>query len=251
MGIAAAIPAVAGFAGDLLGFAGGQSANAANARQAQMNRDFQERMSSTAYQRAVTDMKAAGLNPALAYQQGAASSPTGATAQYQNALAGMKGSAQGAAHTYTEMQNARAQREQLAAQTSLTTAEAAQVRIESAARLAELQGRAKLSVTSAEQAEKTGPFMRAHLGTQADLSNEQAKTEEQLRGLRGEALKAQIDRDISNARETNSREVLQLLNTPAALNLMRTQSSWWKKHVAPFLNDAGAAARSIVPFGRP
>lgn len=37
-----------------------------NAEQAQLNRDWQERMDSTKYQRAIKDMKAAGLNPVLA-----------------------------------------------------------------------------------------------------------------------------------------------------------------------------------------
>lgn len=61
------------------------SANNANLQIARENTQFQERMSNTAYQRAMQDMKAAGLNPMLAYQQGGAGTPTGSIANMQAA----------------------------------------------------------------------------------------------------------------------------------------------------------------------
>lgn len=67
------------------------SANAFSASQAQINREFQERLSNSAYTRAVADLKRAGFNPALAYQQGGASTPSGSSAHSVSASAGKSG----------------------------------------------------------------------------------------------------------------------------------------------------------------
>ncbi len=78
---AAAIPAVIGGLGSLIG---GASANRARRREAQKQRQFQERMRSTQWQAAVADMEAAGINPAVAYSKGPAAAPGGAQAQQED-----------------------------------------------------------------------------------------------------------------------------------------------------------------------
>lgn len=74
------------FGGGLASYFGQKSANRMNVNLAREQMGFQERMSNTAWQRGVRDMRLAGINPMLAFSQGGASSPQGASTTVDNEL---------------------------------------------------------------------------------------------------------------------------------------------------------------------
>lgn len=164
-----ALPLILGAAAPLIGAGigaiGQHQANRANLRIAREQMSFQERMANTAYQRAVVDMRRAGINPMLAYSQGGAASPGGAQATMQNVAGMASSSAQHAARLGQELTNMQRQNELMRIQTEQARGAAnreqtqahlnAQLERESEARIRNLQvqtqmGRYGLSRSRAE-----------------------------------------------------------------------------------------------------
>lgn len=94
-----------------------------NIAEAKLNREFQERMSSSAFQRAKDDLKKAGLNPLLMSPSGA-STPSGATATgvqatMQNELGELGKGLEGATATALQLKNLGTQAAQQESQATL------------------------------------------------------------------------------------------------------------------------------------
>lgn len=125
----------------ILGYLGQRETNKTNVDLGREQMAFQERMSGTAYQRAVKDLETAGLNPMLAYSQGGASAPLGSMPQVQNAVAaGVSSAAQGMQTMagVQQVMQSKAQTEQIIAQTKKIESETLTNEIVSARAAAEL-----------------------------------------------------------------------------------------------------------------
>lgn len=97
---------------------GGAIQNISAGREADKNRRFQERMSSTAAQRSVEDFRKAGLNPALAYER-TASTPGGSVAPVEDVGAKVVSSALAATQMKANVELTKAQTEKVMAEREL------------------------------------------------------------------------------------------------------------------------------------
>jgi hypothetical protein len=130
-----------------LNFLGQKDANATNMQLAQNQMDFQREMSNTSYQRAVADMKKAGLNPMLAYSQGGASSPGGASTTVQNKFSG-------AVQASQQMQLQNETIKQIQSQTQVNNATAAKTQADTLLSAQELKNRTQSELNLKEDMQR-------------------------------------------------------------------------------------------------
>lgn len=259
--IDAAALALAGsaIAGGLFSKAGAASANAASRDSVREQLSFQEWMGWTQYQRAVWDMKQAGLNPMLAYQQGGNATAPGASyvAQNENAgLASAVSSAAGAMLTSAQIKNLEATTDKTQADTALSIAAADRTRAE-----------ARAATASAAATEYQVANMLPH---QADSAKSKALIDYEDSATRyqenkNKLLKNAAEVGISNAewakkeaeakyadrsfgarvREEEAAALLAEYQVPGARNQRDVDETYFGKNVRPYIHDFSSAGQGL------
>lgn len=229
-------PAIIAAAGSI---AGGLLGNKASAKEAEKNRNFQEDMSNTSYQRAVADMKAAGLSPMLAYSQGGASTPSGGQAPQSDVITP-------AVHSGLAAYNA-----ELA--TKQNEANVANTRADTAVKQA-TESKIKSETPAEGQYQQRYQMEMNKLSVEYNLTNEKvAAVMEEIKNLKSEnaRIKAATDllveqQGLTRAQAGKAAKEIVLLEAriPGAQAVQALDESWYGQKVRPLLDDMGSVLNS-------
>lgn len=210
----------------------GAHANQANAQNVDKQIAFQREQGNTQYQRAVKDMEAAGLNPALAYEKGGNATGAGAAATAQPITQNTGSKLASAIQSYNDIANAAAQRDLLREQASATAAQALKTQTEAA--ILAPEGILSQRIDWRDQFQKQR-FAESR-ATEYGATREPARFEATLANLGAGTAKA-----IAETRNTR-------VNT--TLSEQELQNAWYRDKLAPYVNSTAHALglfRNIAP----
>lgn len=233
VGTGLALGAATGIASAFLGYRGQQDANAVNIKLARENRAWQERMSNTAVQRHINDLRIAGLNPMLGYM-GQASTPAGNVATVQSAKGAAVDSFQKGSQGIVN-----------ALQLSMLDAQTDKLRAESA----EIRSRIPVSGAQTEKlgAEVTEIQQRvAHMKTDMDLKVAQTALAQMERTKLEKLLPSLIKEAEAKAQERSSIAGLKSIGAGTVQRMNELEQAWFRglEELGVMIRNAGHSANA-------
>ncbi|WNK13278.1 MAG: DNA pilot protein [Microvirus sp.] len=233
---------VGSVASGAMNYVGQQQTNAANAQQAQKQMDFQAEQTGSAYQRGTADMKAAGLNPMLAYSQGGAQSGGGAQATMGNELGSGANSAMSTAQILQGMDRVSAEIGQTQAATDQTRAQTRNTDADTLDKL--LQPGFTTEKKLGQERENTIKYIMGDMLARDNYVNEQTVA------ARIASAKAGATKESNLATKEGHASNILGYEERRAKNEGQAEDSWWKRNVSPYLGDVGAVTGSAASASR-